>query len=94
MDLIFFNNPKLFFLVTWIGLSILRLHCMISLIRLAVVMKVAKSIKTVMTSRAASIVITLDMVMIQDAHLSIDANVVKESILRTPRIKLKSEVRI
>ncbi|TQD75003.1 hypothetical protein C1H46_039471 [Malus baccata] len=53
--------------------------------------QVAKSIKTVMTSRAASIVITLDMVMIQDAHLSIDANVVKESILRTPRIKLKSE---
>ncbi|KAL6275979.1 hypothetical protein ACE6H2_019580 [Prunus campanulata] len=53
--------------------------------------QVSKSIKIVMTSRSASIVITLDMVMIQDAHLSIDANVVKESILRTPRIKLKQE---
>lgn len=68
--------------------------CMILLTNLDIIMKVSKSIKIVMTSRSASIVITLDMVMIQDAHLSIDANVVKESILRTPRIKLKQEVRI
>ncbi|KAI5339678.1 hypothetical protein L3X38_018950 [Prunus dulcis] len=37
--------------------------------------QVAESMKIVMTTRSASIVVTLDMAMIQDAHLSIDANV-------------------
>lgn len=50
--------------------------------------------KTVMTNRSGAIVIKLDMDMIKDAQLSIDANVVQESILKTPRIKLKQEVRI
>lgn len=59
-----------------------------------VFLQVAKSIKTVMTSRVASVVITLDMERIQDALLSIDANVVRDSILQTPRIKLKKEVNI
>ncbi|XP_031282387.1 DNA-directed RNA polymerase III subunit 1 [Pistacia vera] len=53
--------------------------------------QVAKSIKIVMTSRLSSIVITLDMQTIQDAHLCITADVVKESILQTPRIKLKEQ---
>ncbi|KHN22017.1 DNA-directed RNA polymerase III subunit RPC1 [Glycine soja] len=53
--------------------------------------QVAKSIKVVMTSRSASVVITLDMKRIQDAHLNIDANIVKESILRTKKTKLKPE---
>jgi len=56
--------------------------------------QVAKSIKVVMTSRSASVVITLDMKRIQDAHLNIDANIVKESILRTKKTKLKPEVKI
>ena len=55
--------------------------------------QVAKSIKVVMTSRLASIVITLDMERIQDAHLNVDANSVKESILQTPKLKLKQEVK-
>ncbi|KAI4322195.1 hypothetical protein L6164_021912 [Bauhinia variegata] len=53
--------------------------------------QVAKSIKVVMASRSASVVITLDMDRIQDAQLNIDANVVKESILQTPKTKLKPE---
>ncbi|XVE59161.1 hypothetical protein DITRI_Ditri05aG0023300 [Diplodiscus trichospermus] len=53
--------------------------------------QVAKSIKIVMTSRLASVVITLDMERIKDAALCIDANIVKESILRTPKIKLKEQ---
>ncbi|XP_022755688.1 DNA-directed RNA polymerase III subunit 1 isoform X1 [Durio zibethinus] len=53
--------------------------------------QVAKSIKIVMTSRLASVVITLDMERIQDAQLYIDANIVKESILQTPKIKLKEQ---
>lgn len=56
-------------------------------------MQIAKSIKIVMTSRLASVVITLDMERIQDAQLNIDANIVKESILQTPKIKLKQEVK-
>lgn len=47
-----------------------------------------------MTARLASIVITLDMETIQDAHLCINADVVKESILQTPKIKLKQQVEI
>ena len=57
------------------------------------VTQVAKSIKIVMTSRLASVVITLDMEIIQKAQLYIDANIVKESILQTPKIKLKEQVR-
>ncbi|CAJ1951517.1 unnamed protein product [Sphenostylis stenocarpa] len=53
--------------------------------------QVAKSIKVVMTSRLASVDITLDMERIQDAHLNIDANIVKESILQTKKTKLKPE---
>jgi len=55
--------------------------------------QVAKSIKVVVTSRLASVVITLDMERIQDAHLNIDANIVKESILQTKKAKLKPEVK-
>ncbi|OWM68854.1 hypothetical protein CDL15_Pgr025041 [Punica granatum] len=51
--------------------------------------QIAKSIKIVMTSRLASIVITLDMDIIADSQLSIDANTVRESILQTPKIKPK-----
>lgn len=47
-----------------------------------------------MTSRLASIVVTLDMETIQDAHLCINADIVKESILQTPKIKLKQQVAI
>lgn len=45
-----------------------------------------------MTSRKAAIVITLDTETIQDAHLCIDAEIVKHSILQTPKMKLKQEV--
>jgi len=55
--------------------------------------QVAKSIKVVVTSRLAAVVITLDMERIQDAHLNIDANIVKESILQTKKTKLKPEVK-
>ncbi|KAL0312730.1 UNVERIFIED_CONTAM: DNA-directed RNA polymerase III subunit [Sesamum radiatum] len=54
--------------------------------------QVAKSIKTSQASRSASIVITLDMKRIQGAQLSIDAYTVKESILQTPRMKLKEQL--
>ncbi|KAL9172058.1 hypothetical protein ABFS82_03G020500 [Erythranthe guttata] len=53
--------------------------------------QVAKSIKTSQASRSASIVITLDMTKIQGAHLSVDAYTVKESILKTKRMKLKEQ---
>ncbi|MED6160929.1 DNA-directed RNA polymerase III subunit 1 [Stylosanthes scabra] len=53
--------------------------------------QVAKSIKVVIDSRSAVIVISLDMDRIRDAHLNIDANIVKESILRTPKLKLKQD---
>lgn len=57
------------------------------------VLQVAKSIKTSQASRLASIVITLDMKRIQGAHLSIDAYIVKESILQTKKMKLKEPVK-
>lgn len=57
-------------------------------------MQVAKSIKLVMTSRLASLVVTLDMERIRDVQLCIDANIVKESIIQTPKLKLKQVVRI
>ncbi|KAK2985575.1 hypothetical protein RJ640_025008 [Escallonia rubra] len=53
--------------------------------------QVAKSVKIVMTSRSASIVITLDMEVIQASQLGIDAHTVKTSILQTPKIKLKDQ---
>nr|XP_027126239.1 DNA-directed RNA polymerase III subunit 1-like [Coffea arabica] len=53
--------------------------------------QVAKSIKIVMSARLASIVITLDMEIIQASRLCTDAYRVKESILQTPRIKLKDQ---
>ncbi|KAI3773601.1 hypothetical protein L1987_48131 [Smallanthus sonchifolius] len=51
--------------------------------------QVAKSIKLVLGLRSASIVISLDKSMIQALQLSVDAYTVKESILKTPKIKLK-----
>lgn len=42
----------------------------------------------------ASIIITLDIETIQDAHLCINLNSVKESILQTPKIKLKQQIAI
>ncbi|KAI9196764.1 hypothetical protein LWI28_026830 [Acer negundo] len=53
--------------------------------------QVAKSLEIVMTSRKAAIVIVLDMETIQDANLCINADTVKESILQTPRLKLKQQ---
>lgn len=63
----------------------------VSVVDFLLIMQVAKSIKIVMTSRLASVVISLDMERIQDAQLHIDANVVKESILQTPKLKLKEQ---
>lgn len=58
-------------------------------------MQVAKSIKLVMGLRSASIIISLDTETIGALHLPcINAKTVKESILKTPRIKLKDKVRI
>ncbi|XP_076916369.1 DNA-directed RNA polymerase III subunit 1-like [Bidens hawaiensis] len=51
--------------------------------------QVAKSIKLILGSRSASIVISLDNSTIQALQLSIDAYTVKESILKTPKMKLK-----
>ncbi|KAL6133376.1 hypothetical protein ACLB2K_065613 [Fragaria x ananassa] len=53
--------------------------------------QVAKSLEIRMTPRQACIVIKLDMVMIRDAQLSIDVDVVKQSILKVPRVKLMQE---
>lgn len=54
--------------------------------------QVAKVIKIVMTSRSASVVIKLDMERVHASQLLIDADTVKEAILKTPRIKLKMQV--
>ncbi|KAL8233022.1 hypothetical protein R6Q57_002800 [Mikania cordata] len=51
--------------------------------------QVAKSIKLVLGLRSASIVVTLDKSTIQALQLSVDAYTVKESILKTPKMKLK-----
>lgn len=53
--------------------------------------QVAKSIKIVLTSRLALIAVSLDMEGIQASQLSIDSNIVRESILRNRRIKLKQQ---
>ncbi|XP_034688957.1 DNA-directed RNA polymerase III subunit 1 [Vitis riparia] len=53
--------------------------------------QVAKSIKIVLTSRLALIAVALDMEGIQASQLSIDSNIVRESILRNRRIKLKQQ---
>ncbi|XP_073156936.1 DNA-directed RNA polymerase III subunit 1-like isoform X2 [Henckelia pumila] len=53
--------------------------------------QVAKSIKTSQASTKASIVIKLDVKRLLDSQLSIDAYTVKESILRTPKMKLKEQ---
>ncbi|XP_019198099.1 PREDICTED: DNA-directed RNA polymerase III subunit 1-like isoform X2 [Ipomoea nil] len=53
--------------------------------------QVAKSIKIVMAARVASIVIVLDKEAIQTSFLSIDAYIVKESILQTKKMKLKEQ---
>jgi hypothetical protein len=46
-----------------------------------------------MTSRSASVKVTLDMKTIREAQLSLDANIVRELILETPKIKRKLQVR-
>lgn len=53
--------------------------------------QVAKSIKIVLTSRLALIAVSLDMEGIQASQLSMDSNIVRESILRNRRIKLKQQ---
>lgn len=53
--------------------------------------QVAKSIKIVLTSRLALIAVALDMEGIQASQLSMDSNIVRESILRNRRIKLKQQ---
>ncbi|XP_057978200.1 DNA-directed RNA polymerase III subunit 1 [Malania oleifera] len=53
--------------------------------------QVSKSIKIVMTSRLASIVISLDKERIQASQLCIDADIVRQSILKSPGIKLKQQ---
>lgn len=45
-----------------------------------------------MSSRSALIEIKLDMEKIRDAELYVDANVVKQAIILTPKLKLKHEV--
>lgn len=67
---------------------------MIDLFDQPLTMQVAKSIKLVMTSRSASLTVTLDMERIRDVQWCVDANIVKESIIQTPKLKLKQEVRI
>ncbi|WCJ25207.1 DNA-directed RNA polymerase III subunit 1 [Euphorbia peplus] len=53
--------------------------------------QIAKSIKILMTSRSASVVITLDMKLIQEAQLFLDAETVREAMLKIPRIRLKPD---
>lgn len=57
-------------------------------------LQVAKSIKIVMSARLASIVITLDIGMIQALRLHVDAYRVKQSILQTKKLKLKEQVKM
>ncbi|GMP83888.1 hypothetical protein CsSME_00037652 [Camellia sinensis var. sinensis] len=52
--------------------------------------EVAKSVRIVITSRSASIVVTLDMESIQASQLCINAQIVKEKILQS-KIKLKEQ---
>lgn len=54
--------------------------------------QVAESIEVLMTSTSASVRITLDKKIIEEAFLSITPWSVKNSILKT-RIKLQDEVR-
>ncbi|KAK4741842.1 hypothetical protein SAY87_025430 [Trapa incisa] len=51
--------------------------------------QISKSIEIVQTPRSGSVVIKLDMNRIEELHLNIDANTVRESILLTPKIKPK-----
>lgn len=53
--------------------------------------QVAKSIKVVYSNKLAAVFISLDMGIIEKAGLNIDANIVKESILQTGKLKLKPE---
>lgn len=55
--------------------------------------QVAKSIKVVYSYTLAAVFISLDMGIIEKAGLNIDANIVKESILQTGKLKLKPEVK-
>lgn len=55
--------------------------------------QVAQSIEVLMTSTSASVRIVLDNKVIEEACLSISPWSVKNSILKTPRIKLNDNVR-
>jgi len=55
--------------------------------------QVAKSVKVVYSQKLAAVFISLDMGIIKKAGLNIDANIVKESILQTGKLKLKPEVK-
>lgn len=55
--------------------------------------QVAESIEVLMTSTSASVRIILDSKIIEEACLSISPWSVKNSILKTPRIKLNDNVR-
>lgn len=55
--------------------------------------QVTKSIKVVYSYTLAAVFISLDMGIIEKAGLNIDANIVKESILQTGKLKLKPEVK-
>lgn len=55
--------------------------------------QVAESIEVLMTSTSASVRIILDNKIIEEACLSITPWSVKNSILKTPRIKLNDNVR-
>lgn len=55
--------------------------------------QVAESVEVLMTSTSASVRIILDNKRIEEACLSISPWSVKNSILKTPRIKLQDDVR-
>jgi hypothetical protein len=57
------------------------------------ILQVAKSIKVVCSSTSAALSISLDKDLIKGAHLEINADCVKESILETKKLKLIEQVR-
>ncbi|KAJ4833985.1 DNA-directed RNA polymerase III subunit 1 [Turnera subulata] len=56
--------------------------------------QVAKSIKISMSSRSACVVVTLNMGIIQEAQLGLNADIVKEAIDQTPRLKPRPKVNV
>ncbi|XP_047325049.1 DNA-directed RNA polymerase III subunit 1 [Impatiens glandulifera] len=53
--------------------------------------QIAKCAKSKKSQRSGSIFVTLNMEKIEDLYLGINTHIVKEAILRTPRIQLKGE---